>query len=93
LPQAFTDRTVYQQRLRDAAPDEFEDIDDAMFADGFRSANGLEAYWEKVQGLYNEAERCHNSHKDENAWVEVVRCVFRAAGLNATGSMLEVNSV
>lgn len=64
-----------------------------MFGDTFIATENLDAYWEKVKGVYTEAERCHNSHKDENAWVEIVRAVFRAAGLTSPSSALEVNSV
>lgn len=32
-------------------------------------------------------------HKDENAWIEVVRSVFRAKGLSVGAGFLELNSV
>lgn len=49
--------------------------------------------WKRVHSIYIEAERCQNHHKDENAWVEIVRSVLRAAGLGNPEDMLEINSV
>jgi hypothetical protein len=52
-----------------------------------------EALWEQIHDLYLMAERCHNHHKDENAWVEVVRAMLKIAGIGSTNAMLEINSV
>ena len=53
----------------------------------------IERTWGKIHEIYLEAERCHNHHKDENAWVEVVRQVLRMAGLGSIDGMIEVNSM
>lgn len=59
----------------------------------------LERLCGKVQTVHNQAKDCYNVHKDESAWVEVVKTVWRAATLDsewdvaATRSMLELNSM
>ena len=53
----------------------------------------LKHTWVQIHEIYLEAERCHNHHKDENAWVEVVRQVLRMAGMGRVNAMIEINSV
>jgi hypothetical protein len=49
--------------------------------------------WQHVYAIYTKAERSHNCHKDESAWIDVVRAVLRAADLESQGSILEINSM
>lgn len=88
-----SNKIIEQPRLRELAQDEFEDMDDTMFGDNFHTTESLHTYWEKIQSVHIEAERCYNSHKDENAWVEVARSVFGAAGLVTSSSVLEISSM
>lgn len=68
------------------------------YEENILSPEELERLWGKVQTVYNQAKDCFNEHKDENAWIEVVKMVWRAVskGLEwdtaETRSMLELNS-
>jgi hypothetical protein len=56
----------------DEADRSTEDIGDTIFNNDFNVTENLDAYWQRIQGVYIEAEGCQNSHNDENVWVEVV---------------------
>ena len=47
----------------------------------------------QVRDVYLQAERCNNHHKDENAWVEVVRSVLKISNMGRPDDMIEINSV
>lgn len=80
-------------RLRAADPDGFDSIPVTAFNDDTNmSAEAIDKLWETVRSIYTEAERCNNHHKDENAWVEVVRSVWKAA-LGPFSNILEINSI
>lgn len=67
---------------------------DGLFdGDDIYTTEQLDALWIQIQQVYNEASICHNRHKDENAWVQVVRSMLYMTGLHSTSVDLEVNSV
>jgi len=57
------------------------------------SSEELERFWGKVQKVYNEAKDCFNEHKDENAWIEVVKTVWRAATMDSEWDTAEASGV
>ncbi|KAH9204357.1 hypothetical protein DL95DRAFT_398581 [Leptodontidium sp. 2 PMI_412] len=86
IPSGLTDR------IRLASPNEWSDLPEDIFGsdDGIPD---LDRYWGDVDRIYVEAERCQNRHKDENAWVTVVRAVLDMMEEYSHDKMLEVNSV
>ncbi|MCJ1476734.1 hypothetical protein MMC13_005403 [Lambiella insularis] len=85
---------VLEDPLRKADPDGFDSLPQHVFDDTVVDFSGeLEKLWEGIQDIYLEAERCHNLHKDENAWLEVVRAMFRISGMGTIKDMVEVISV
>lgn len=53
----------------------------------------LKDLFQQVRDIYLQAERCNNHHKDENAWVEVVRSALRISNMGRPEDMIEINSV
>lgn len=53
----------------------------------------LEDLFRQVGNIYLQAERCNNHHKDENAWVEVVRSMLKISNMGRPEDMIEINSV
>jgi hypothetical protein len=83
-----------KEPLRKADPDGFDSTPQHVFDDTIVDSTGeLEELWEGIQDVYLEAERCHNLHKDENAWLEVVRAMLKISGMGTIKDMLEVISV
>ena len=83
-----------KEPLRKADPDGFDSIPQHVFDDTIvELTRDLEKLWEGIQDVYLEAERCHNLRKDENAWLEVVRAMFKISGMGTIQDMVEVISV
>ncbi|KAK3064385.1 hypothetical protein LTS18_007653, partial [Coniosporium uncinatum] len=53
----------------------------------------MERLWCSVSSIYDEAQKCHNRRKDENAWARVVWDVLELAIKEAKATRLEANSV
>jgi hypothetical protein len=84
---------IYKQdRIRLASPNEWSDLPEDIFGSD-HGIQDLDRYWGDVDRIYVEAERCQNRHKDENAWVTVVRAVLDMMEEYSHDKMLEVNSV
>ena len=82
-----------QAELQKADPDGFDDIPENMFHGSVETLTpDIELLWRQIHSVYIEAERCQNHHKDENAWVDVVRSVLKTAGSGDPNDMLEINS-
>ena len=58
-----------------------------------RGISDLDRYWVDDDRIHVEAERYQNRHKDENAWVAVVRAVLDMMEEHPYDKMLGVNSV
>lgn len=85
---------LHQSQLKTADPDGYDDIPFSAFSDVNRSSeHEVAQLWQHVYAIYAKAERSNNCHKDESAWVDVVRAVLQAADLENPGSMLEINSM
>ena len=75
-------------------PMEYESIPLHMFDESAMDPpRAAEALWEHIHDLYLMAERCHNHHKGENAWVKAVRAMLKIAGMGTIENMLEINNV
>lgn len=53
----------------------------------------IDTLWDHVVEIHNEAGLCGSRWKDENAWIQVVRSVFKMGGRHPTSKDLELNSV
>ncbi|KAL4741738.1 hypothetical protein BDV11DRAFT_167873 [Aspergillus similis] len=71
--------TVDMDKIRSEAPDEAIDIPDAAFYDAANSTSEeLDAPWQDVTEIYNEAAEAEEHGQDENAWCSgVVQAVLR----------------
>lgn len=80
--------------MRDIAPDEVVGLNETMFHDdhGYTTKE-LDILWGRVKEIYHEANSCSNLLKDENAWIQSARSVFRMGDKHALSRDLELNSV
>ncbi|KAH8707022.1 hypothetical protein GQ44DRAFT_493373 [Phaeosphaeriaceae sp. PMI808] len=92
--------SCFKDRLVKANPPGYVLIDEDMWYDeNTLSPEELQYLWGKARGVYNQAKDCFNEHKDENAWIEVVKTVWRAVTVDLEWdiakerSMLELNSI
>jgi hypothetical protein len=81
-------------------PQGFALINDDLWYDNVAlGSEDLERLWGKVQTVHDLAKHCFNEHKDESAWVEVVKTVWRAVSVHSewdlatSRGMLELNSM
>jgi hypothetical protein len=87
-------KLIVKARMQELDADGFDSLQPHMFDDAATTlTKEIEDLWEKVHNIYLEAERCHNHHKDESAWVELVRNMLKISGIGRVEDMLEINSV
>ena len=89
----YADLICKQDRIQLASSNEYSDLSEDVFGDDDNGIPDLDRYWGAVDRIYVEAERCQNRHKDENAWVAVVRAVLDMMEEYSHDRMLEVNSM
>jgi hypothetical protein len=81
-------------RLKEFDADGFDSIQPHMFDDTANTlTEEIEELWEGVHNIYLEAERCHNHHKDEHAWIEVARNMLKVSDMGRKEDMIEIDSV
>ncbi|KIV89067.1 hypothetical protein PV10_08678 [Exophiala mesophila] len=88
IPRAF------ESLLHIHDPNGFENIQPHMFDESAAVWNDeLSQVWNHVHGIYKQAERCHNYHKNKEAWVQLVRHMLTLSGVGWLNGMVEINSV
>ena len=90
----FMPKLMVQGHLQRLDPENFDLIPAHMFDETVKQPTPeLQELCDRIDNIYVEAERCHNHHKDEAAWTEVVRAVLRSCEVGGRQHMLEINSV